>query len=740
MPATDPKITRAMRLHSGKLIGLLLDKAPTGPPSAPFVLSWAKVPCSLAGNGCPNCATVSIAPDKVVILEVSSSTSPGTPAVAFAFDGDFPADTPASITAYGSTAPIEDLAGKDIRDIPPEFVTMRCGNNMPRLSTSVIMPPYKDLGKIRATWFPGNAQTKITVDAKGNLTSVVGGKASTFLGTAEPNGNPTGKTGYPGLPSGRYTFKHDSPAGAPLLQNGVVIPSKLSAVDLAPAANSYAISIALSTASPVSNLSIYPPGEDPSGSIFNADFVDKVRRTGSCLRFMDSWATNGNAFADPSDIHSPDDTTYIAATKPQPSGKIVAIGPYDNAAGLLPVQDGWLYLQCTTDLPHGLITGRLVGLSGFTANATVTGPTTPASVPLNTINHMAVVVDDRNFALPVWIDTAKSSWRFVAAPLAGQFAAKGAPSMPLEDMIDLCMEANQDLWFNCPTLATDAFCDWAAKMLATRLSPHLKVHWEYSNEIWNNGNGFYAWWYALVMGKPLGLSFLQWGARRAGQTHNIGEAHLGDRLIRTFGSWYSSPPTTAAILKQAALDGNRVDAIAVAPYFDAKPTAPNVAALCDSLSLDQLMDISELQVAAGQTTRYMRGHVDAIKASAYPDAKLVCYEGGPENGAFATSSPNPQLRSIAWAVHPRMDTIHPAYLAALQDSGCSLYVDFILCQSVLKNNIWGRFNRRDQPMGVGDGSDGQFDNRTDFYARDKTVAVIAHAQARWEAARRANAN
>ncbi|WP_386625760.1 hypothetical protein [Sulfitobacter geojensis] len=60
-----------------------------------------------------------------------------------------------------------------------------------------------------------------------------------------------------------------------------------------------------------------------------------------------------------------------------------------------------------------------------------------------------------------------------------------ADGVPVEVMIDLANELENDAWFNIPHLADDAFVRAYAEMVRDRLDPALTAYVEFSNEVWN---------------------------------------------------------------------------------------------------------------------------------------------------------------------------------------------------------------------------------------------------------------
>jgi len=57
--------------------------------------------------------------------------------------------------------------------------------------------------------------------------------------------------------------------------------------------------------------------------------------------------------------------------------------------------------------------------------------------------------------------------------------------VPLEAMVKLANEAHVDMWYNVPTKADNVYVTNALAYIRDHLDPTLKVHIEYSNEVWN---------------------------------------------------------------------------------------------------------------------------------------------------------------------------------------------------------------------------------------------------------------
>jgi len=75
----------------------------------------------------------------------------------------------------------------------------------------------------------------------------------------------------------------------------------------------------------------------------------------------------------------------------------------------------------------------------------------------------------------------------------GSYSSAQPNGVPIEAMVKLANEAHVDMWYNVPTQAGDAYVTKALTYIRDNLDPSLKVHVEYSNEVWNGmfaANGY----------------------------------------------------------------------------------------------------------------------------------------------------------------------------------------------------------------------------------------------------------
>ena len=82
------------------------------------------------------------------------------------------------------------------------------------------------------------------------------------------------------------------------------------------------------------------------------------------------------------------------------------------------------------------------------------------------------------------------------AATAGQIDWADRPQMtdaqwnhgvPVEALVEIANRVGSDVWFNMPTNASDDYVRGFAEYVHDNLRPDLKIHVEYSNEVWNWG-------------------------------------------------------------------------------------------------------------------------------------------------------------------------------------------------------------------------------------------------------------
>ena len=81
------------------------------------------------------------------------------------------------------------------------------------------------------------------------------------------------------------------------------------------------------------------------------------------------------------------------------------------------------------------------------------------------------------------INSTTTSWQERVPPTS--FLTTTNLGVPYEDIIELCNEAQKDMWINIPALATPSYVQSLAQLIDSELDPNLNVYVEYSDETWN---------------------------------------------------------------------------------------------------------------------------------------------------------------------------------------------------------------------------------------------------------------
>jgi hypothetical protein len=517
----------------------------------------------------------------------------------------------------------------------------------------------------------------------------------------------------------------------------------------------------------VSNIRVYPPNLDgtafanpESAPKFSPIQVAKLRGI-AALRTMDWFGMNSCGIVDYADYPTQAKLSFAGGVGHPGGGQVVKLEAVTTGDGtpFAPPPDAnngsnTYAVKVTTSAPHNLTDGCPVfGVSPATLPGNtfaVAGGGNGGTIDLNM--HVAYPIDATSF---VWYSkTSSPITTTTVTPGQLTVGVGGGGSVPPEDPVDLCNQLGCDLWFNVPAAATDACVTQLARLVAGRLNRGLKCIVELSNEHWNYGPGFTQFFHFTNMGYygknvsypavplPEGrLSVTQWYTLRTAQVHDLfaqafaAAGRPATDLVRTFGSAAVSASFTQVILSYAAghdvagrLVGSAgagpripVDAVHIAPYMNLRPRdvfdGALPTALMDGLTLEQHMDVGDALFALGQNRGFKEGcaaHKAAVAASAYPNAKLNGYEGGPGFMGLQGTQALADLRSICWMYHPRAYAHMIQYYLDLQAGGIDLFEQFEFNGPLVIDGgaadygpYWGYAV---QP-GRGDGSDGLTDNR-----------------------------
>ncbi len=227
---------------------------------------------------------------------------------------------------------------------------------------------------------------------------------------------------------------------------------------------------------------------------------------------------------------------------------------------------------------------------------------------------------------------------------------------------------------------------------------------------------------------------------RSGQVHALvlaafTAAGRAADLVRVMGCQGAVPGASGqGIITTAVRNGISFDSLAIAPYWDNETrlqAEPVITPGLDRLDVDGLLDLTEIVLRYSAFFPPLLADFRArLDAAGFTAVKIVCYEGGMQNGAPVGVN-SVHARSLSWARHPRMRGIFLDYLQKLEDGGVDLYTDFLLASTIKDDNNWARHFAYGQLDGLGDGSDALHDNRLDYFNMTTAVSVIGGATQTW---------
>lgn len=321
-----------------------------------------------------------------------------------------------------------------------------------------------------------------------------------------------------------------------------------------------------------------------------------------------------------------------------------------------------------------------------------------------------------------------------------------------DEFMDLCDYIGAEPWIHIPHMATDELVQRIASGTRNKLPIGRKIHVEYTNEHWNFGLAFQQSYYCYGKGAENGgnLSQSQYYAKRAGQVHTLfrnvfAEQGRENDMIRTYAGQAANLNITTSVVNYAYNNGNVIDEFAIGPYWGITPDGSNLSSAYDKFNYNMLLDVAEMSVQydaihldageEGSYTTYVSGH-KPILTNRFPNAKLVCYEGGIEiaiNRYSSLGQTAVDTRGRNFSVEPRIGGILNHFFQKNQDAGVEDFVYFQHAGSYVSNRyLWSVYTSPYMQPAKGDGSDGLFDNRTDINNLIKNVSPMGKTISNWQ--------
>jgi Ca2+-binding RTX toxin-like protein len=302
-------------------------------------------------------------------------------------------------------------------------------------------------------------------------------------------------------------------------------------------------------------------------------------------------------------------------------------------------------------------------------------------------------------------DSTVSSWNERTTLADASWSKQASDGVPIEAMVQLANEAHVDLWYNVPTKADDNYVTNAMTYIRDHLAAGLKVHVEYSNEVWNASfaaNGYAQsqanalWGNGAAVGHGANIYYGYRSAQIADIAHHVFTGAHADQLVDVLAGQAAGSGLMAYMLQGIAKAGLGSAAAlfkdyAVAPYFGAE-MGPSVKAADESTILTWAksgaagLDAAFHQLEYGGSLHDDNSlaviHQWLVKSEAAAQSAgldLVAYEGGIALSTTRWDTPDkPTIQDFynRLLADPRMGDIYAKLLADFKAVGGSEFVAF----------------------------------------------------------------
>ena len=316
-------------------------------------------------------------------------------------------------------------------------------------------------------------------------------------------------------------------------------------------------------------------------------------------------------------------------------------------------------------------------------------------------------------------DSDPVSWSTRTTLADGSWGQVNNDGVPLEAMVKLANEAHVDMWYNVPTTADDSYVTNALTYIRDHLDPTLKVHVEWSNEVWNTA--FNAWDYASAKANALwgNGSSVSHGANiyygyRSAQVADIANkvftgTHAG-QLVDVLGGQAAGSPLMTYMLQGIAKAGlgsaaTLFDDYAVAPYFGGELSSAGASSSDKAIILNWAnsgaagLDAAfhELQYGGSLSHDQSLAQVQNWLTSSATAAQsaglnLVAYEGGAslETTRFSTTDRATVKAFFGKLMNdPRMGDLYTKLVENFKAAGGSEFLAFNDVSGNVTGGYWG---------------------------------------------------
>ena len=285
-----------------------------------------------------------------------------------------------------------------------------------------------------------------------------------------------------------------------------------------------------------------------------------------------------------------------------------------------------------------------------------------------------------------------------SAEVNGVAGGGGGFGVSIEQMILLCNIVGADAWFNMPHLATDEYVRNFAQLVKTTLRPDVKVHIEYSNEVW--GTQFAGGQYAQTQGIKLGLSTNSVTARfcynilRSNQIFSIWSSVFAESAVSRLEFIINSQSVNPDVTRQYMACSSLLASI---PAYASQPLIHTAYAIAPyfgtyTYSKDKNLKVflnTTLPAQVASLTNNIAGH---FALTSPKGLKLLTYESGQGLKGSGTTD---NLAILANR-DSGMTKIYKDYYNMLRANGVKLMMAFTSASLPDNSQTWGTWESTDQ--------------------------------------------
>ena len=346
-----------------------------------------------------------------------------------------------------------------------------------------------------------------------------------------------------------------------------------------------------------------------------------------------------------------------------------------------------------------------------------------------------LVTGANTFVVSWWNGTSNpaatiASTYSIPSPIVNFTNAQPGSAIPYEAACKLTSAFNCDLHVNFPLLASDSYIYERASQVLGAVTAGRKIYIELANEPFNIN------WISReieILSNFLGQYTSYWYVYRLNQlaqmVKTVFAAAGRENEIYVFANGGPNASTELSIA-QTMTPPVQIDAIGIAPYFGMDNSLSSIQ-LCNNATLNQIADLMGHQmyylpgtvsfstgVPGSELSTSLTMIASYNTATGY-NCKLYGYEGGYSSGcASGAYGPTGNNFWFSWCVSmdvrylPVWRIYEKDFYALCQTAGYEAVETYAESLYYFYSSCWNIYTWINQLPGLGDGTDGRFDNRT----------------------------